>query len=165
MSKRINRNPALSTSFKLEIPGYEELNYMIQTCEVPGMTMSGVDSPYQKFATNVPSNRIEFDPLNLTFLVDEDYRNYESLYEWMVNIIRTEPVADASTGMMKDLSLHITNSNKNAIKSIKFHRAYPTMISPLPLESSSTEPNNIVCNVIFRFQFFEIIRKSSPQQV
>lgn len=158
-SKKINRNPALGTSFKLEIPGLESLNYMIQTCEVPGMTMSGLDAPYQKFATNVPSNRIEFDPLNLTFIVDEDYQNYESIYAWMVDVIRTEPVAAAASGMMKDITLHLTNSNKNVFMGIKFHRAYPTMLAPVPLESSTTDATAIVCNVIFRYQFFEIIRK------
>lgn len=158
-SKRINRNPAIGTSFKLEIPGFEEVNYFVQTVELPGVTMSGVDSPYQKFATNVPSNRMEFDPLNCTFLVDEDFTNYEELYGWMLDITRTEPVAAAETGMMKNLTLHLTNSNKNSIIAVKFHRAYPTMLSPLPLESSTTDAVPIVCNAMFRYQAFEIIRK------
>lgn len=159
-SKRINRNSALGTSFKLEIPGFEEVNYFIQTTELPGMTMSGVDTPYQKFATNVPSNRIEFDPLNFTMIVDEDYRNYESIYQWMVDILRTEPVAGAESGMMKDVTLHILNSNKRGIAAIRFHRAYPTMLSAIPLESSTTDAVPPVCSVMFRYQFFEIVRKT-----
>ena len=158
MTRRINRNQALSTSFKLEIPGFEELNYMVQTAELPGMMMSGVDTPHQQFGTSVPSNRIEFDPLNLTMLVDEDFRNYESIYGWMVNIMRTEPVVKS----LKNLTLHITNSNKNTILGIRFHQAYPTMLSAIPFESSATDPNPLVCNVTFRYQFFEIIRKQAP---
>lgn len=155
-SKRINRNPALATSFKLEIPGFEEVNYFIQTTELPGLTMGGVDSPYQKYATNVPSNRIEFDPLNLTMIVDEDFRNYERLYEWMVDIIRTEPVVPT---MLKNITLHVTNSNKNVMMQVKYHQAYPTMLSAIPFESGTTEPAPLICNVMFRYQFFEIIRK------
>lgn len=158
-TKRFNRNQAIGTSFKLEIPGLEEVNYFVQTTEIPGMTMSGVDAPYQKFGTNVPSNRIEFDPLNLTFLVDEDYANYESLYAWMVNVTRTEPIAAAESNMMRNITLHVTNSNKNTQIAIKYHRAYPTMLSPIPLESSTTDAVPIVANAIFRYQFFEFIRK------
>lgn len=158
MAKNFNRNPALGTSFKLEIPGFEEINYFVQTTEIPGLTMSGVDTPYQQYGTNVPSNRIEFDPLNLTMLVDEEYRNYESIYAWMVNLIRTEPVVPTQ---LKNITLHITNSSKNSIMGIRYHQAYPTMMAAIPLESSTTDAQPIVCALTFRYQFFEILRKGS----
>ena len=159
MPRKINRNPALSTSFKLEIPGFEEVNYMVQTAELPGLMMGGVDAPYQKFATSVPSNRVEFDPLNLTFIVDEDFKNYESIFAWMVNITRSEPVVKTQ---LKNMTLHLTNSNKNTIIGVRFHQAYPTMVSAIPFESSSTDPMPMVCNVSFRYQYFEFIRKTEP---
>lgn len=157
-SRRINRNPALQTSFKLEIPGYETVNYFVQSTELPAITSGGVDAPYQNHATNVPSNRIEFDPLNLNFLVDEDFANYEALFAWMVDIIRTEPVVPSQ---MKNLTLHITNSSKVHKMSIRFHKAYPTMLSSIPLDSSVTDPTALICSASFRYQYFEIIRDAT----
>ena len=71
----INRNPALGVNFLLEIPQAKELNYFIQTVDVPGLTMAGVDTPFKNVQASVPSNRIDFDQLNLTFIVDEGVEN------------------------------------------------------------------------------------------
>ena len=151
---RINKNPALGTSFKLEIPGFPHLNYFVQMTELPGLTMSGVDTPWSNNATNMPSNRIEYDPLNVTMLVDEEYQNYDSIRMWMTEIIKTEPVLNA----MKDITLHILNSNKNNIAAIKFYRAYPTMVAAIPLESSTGDTQPITCALTFRYQFYELVR-------
>lgn len=153
-SKAINRNPALGTSFKLDIPGYDEVNYFVQSTELPDISMGGVDTPYQNFQTNVPSNRIEFSPVNFNFIVDEDYRNYETLYLWMADITRTEPVLTK----LKNITLHVTNSSKNHKLQFRFHQAYPTMLGALPMDSSVNDAMPVLCSATFRYQFFEIIR-------
>jgi hypothetical protein len=153
-SKQINRNPALGTSFKMEIPGLEEFNYFVQTSELPGLTAMGVDTPFQKINFSVPSNRLEYDPLNVVLLVDEDFKNYESIKNWMDRINDTEPVVNE----MKHLNLIITNSNKRAIVTIRFLYAYPTQITSLQFESSIGDAVNLTCPMTFRYQKFEFIR-------
>jgi hypothetical protein len=75
-----NRNQALGTSFKLDIPGLEAFNYFVQETEIPSISMAGVSVPYQSYQTNVPSNRLEFDELPVQFLIDEEYGNWTALY-------------------------------------------------------------------------------------
>lgn len=157
-SKNFNRNPALSTSFKLEIPGWETVNYFVQNTELPSINMNGVDAPYQNRATSVPSNRIEFDPMNCTFIVDEDFMNYEKLYHWMIDVTRTEPVVPE---MMKNITLHITNSSKNHKMSVRYHKAYPTMLGALPFDTATNDPQPLLCSAMFRYQYFEIIRNEA----
>lgn len=159
-AKRQNYNPALPTSYLLRIPGFDHVNYTIQSAALPGLTMGGVDAPYQNYQTNVPSNRIEFDPLNLQFLVDEEFRNYEEIYAWMVRVTQTEPIMRDG---LKNLSLHILNSNKQPIIEVKFHQAYPTMVTEISFESGVTEPAPMVCTATFRYQFFEIIRPGASK--
>lgn len=159
MSQRMNYNQAIGTSFKLEIPEFREINYFIQTTELPGMTMGGVDSPFDNHATNMPSNRIEYDPLNLTFLVDEDFENYNRLRLWMHQVVGTEPVVDA----MKNLTLHVLDSNKKPIRGVRFYKAYPTMMSAIPLESSNTDAVPVVCNATFRYQFFDMVNHETKR--
>lgn len=90
------------------IPGMDDVNFFIQNVELPGVSMMGVDTPYQNFGLNMPSNRIEYEPINIGFLIDESYANYESLLKWMIDIRETEPVVP----LMKDVTLHLTTSNK-----------------------------------------------------
>lgn len=157
MAKRMNYNPAIGTSFRMSIagPGFEEANYFVQTTELPGLSMSGVDTPWSNHATNMPSNRIEYDPLNLTMIVDEEWKNVDAIRLWMHRICVTEPVQNE----MKDITLHLLNSNKNSIIGVKFIKAYPTMIAAVPLESSTSDAIPPTCALTFRYQFYDFVRK------
>lgn len=149
----MNYNAAIQTSYMLEIPMFKELNYFIQSAEVPGLTMAGVDTPFKNFQGNVPSNRIDFDQLNLTFLVDEEWSNWYSLVEWMKRIRRNDrPILED----MSDLTLHLTNSNKNLNKQIIFRGAYPVLIGTLPLETAVVDTTPLVCSLAFRYQEYEM---------
>lgn len=155
MSKRVERNPALATSFRMMITGMPQLTYMVQTVQLPGMSMAGVEAPYRNHQGTVPSNRAEYDPLSLTFLVDENYENWDELRQWMI-FNTTEPPLNER---MRDLTLHILGSNKDPRAELVFRGAFPTMLSELPLESATGEPNAIIANVTFRYQKYDFVRK------
>ena len=148
-------NPALQTSFLLEIPAAPELNYHIQNCELPGLTMAGVDTPFKNHQASVPSNRIEFDQLTLSFLVDEQWKNWEFIFNWMKNI-RTGKGSIQST--MSDITLNLVNSNKNLNQLLVFHDAYPTFLSALSLDSATVEATPLQASLTFRFQDYELKR-------
>ena len=151
---KMNRNQALSTSFRLDIPGFDEVNYFVQTVELPSITAMGVDTPYQQYGLNVPSNRIDYDPINIGFLIDEDYKNYDQIRLWMHAIQMTEPVLS----QLKDCTLHILSSNKGGVAAVKFIGCYPTMLSAIPFESSVVDPTPIVCTMTMRYQLFDFVR-------
>lgn len=152
MPSRFNRNQALGTSFKLEIPGLDEYNYFVQTAPLPGINMAGIETPYRNNATNVPSNRVEYDPLNITFLVDEDYENHSQLRLWMHKYaMGKEPILE----VCKDITLHILDSNKQPRQSFIFYVAYPTMMSELQLESNVSDATSLICSATFRYQYYD----------
>ncbi|ASD50381.1 deoxynucleotide monophosphate kinase [Acidovorax phage ACP17] len=151
----MNYNQALGTSFLLEIPFLEEVNYFCQTAEVPGLTMAGVDTPFKNFQGAMPSNRIDFDQLNITFLVDEQWTNWYSILEWMKRIRRGNAPLPKE---MVDITLHLLNSNKNLNKQLVFRGAFPVMLGTLPLESSVVDVDPLVCSLAFRFQDYEMTK-------
>ncbi len=155
MPKRINRNQALSTSFKLEIPGLEEVNYFIQSAPFPGINMPGVDTPYMNKSASVPSNRIEYDPLNLIMLVDEDFENRNQIQLWMHKYAYGDLPINA---IHKDITLHLLNSNKVPFMDLIFHSAYPTAIGELTFESGTSDPSPMTCSLTFRYQWYETKR-------
>lgn len=155
MATEINRNPALGTSFMLEIPNAKSLNYFIQNTSLPGLNMGGVETPWTNHNAAVPSNRVEFDPLNLTFLVDEEWNNWEYIFEWMK---RCRYGREDVTELMSDITLHLVNSNKNINVQIEFRGAFPTMVSELMLESSTVDSLPLVASVVFRYQDYRLVR-------
>lgn len=152
-TSKINRNQALGTSFKLDIPGLEQFNYFVQETEIPALAMAGVNTPFQNYQTNVPSNRIEFSELPVTFLVDEDYSNYMAFYEWFVNISMSPNVVGDE---LKSIVLHNLNSTKAKKFTLEFKGAYPTFLGRIPLSNSVSDTPSITCAVRFRYQYFQI---------
>jgi len=152
-TKTFNRNSALGTSFKLEIPGMEQLNYFVQSTSLPSVSMNGIDSPYKNNQGALPSNRIDYEPVSFEFMVDEDYDNYDSLRLWMHRIERNNrPLIQE----LADISLFLTSSNKLINKKVVFYGAFPVYLTEIPLASDTDDANPVKCTAIFRFQYFEI---------
>lgn len=150
---RVNYNPAISTSFKLEIPGFEDYNYFVTSCPLPGLNMGGVETAYKNNATNVPSNRVEYDPVTMTWIVSEDLSNHTRIRTWMHEFaFGRRPI----TEVMLDINLIILNSNKVPIRKVTFIEAYPTMMSELQLESGVTDAMPIMCSTTFRYQAYDV---------
>jgi len=153
-NRRYNRNPANQTSFKLEIPGLEEMNYFVQNTILPGMTMGGISTPYKNHQTNVPSNRVDYDEVSMTFIVDEDYSNHTQIRLWMhAFALGKDPIWSVT----KNVNLFILNSNKQPKLKVVYYNAYPTGLGSLSLNSAvnSTEP--MATNVNFRFQYYDVL--------
>lgn len=149
----INRNQALGTSFKLDIPGLEAFNYFVQETEIPSISMAGVSVPYQSYQTNVPSNRLEFDELPVQFLIDEEYGNWTALYNQMLDISSND---DIYPNQIKDIILHNVNSTKTRKFSFTFKGAYPVYMGSVQLSNSVSDVPSLTCSVRFRYQLISI---------
>lgn len=154
MTQTINRNPALNTSFKLEIPSLEEFNYFVQEAELPGLSMSAPSIPFRNNQTVVPGNRIDYEPVSLPFIVAEDYSNHTQIRLWMHRIQKGPgPLTDE----MKDVTLFLLNSNKNTIKRVVFYSAFPTDLTRIPLQNNTADAEPIVCTLTLNYQFYDVL--------
>lgn len=157
-AKNFNRNPALGTSFKLEIPSAEQMNYFVQKTSLPSVSMNGIDTPYRNNQGTLPSNRIDYEPVSFDFIVDEDYDNYDSIRQWMHRIEKNNrPLIEE----LEDISLFILSSNKLIKKKVVFYSAFPVYLTEIPLDSAVSDASVSNCTVIFRFQYFEIQKVTS----
>lgn len=148
----MNYNLATTSNYKLEIAGVPEINYFIQTAELPSITLPEVPVPYEDTMIYVPGDTLEFEPLQLAFLIDEDYANYIYIHQW---IKRCRGSKD--TEVFKDLTLHLLNNNKIVNKKIVFYYAFPTTLSSISYDSTQSDTISLVCPVVFRYQEYEFI--------
>ena len=175
----INKSILNKNNFKLIIQKTPTVEYYAQTVTIPGMTFEetvqpvgvGVDAFF-------PGDKVSFDTLNVSFLVDEDLQNYQEMYNWMTQIV---PVADskdyqALTGstmntlgvsgqdevaenLVSQITL-VTNTNKNIPnRYFRFYDAFPISLGSLEMQSGS-ETAPVTCDIQFRFNFYEIKDKS-----
>ena len=171
----INKSILNKNNFKLIIQKTPTVEYYAQTVTIPGLSFSetiqatgiGVDAYF-------PGDKISFDTLNVSFLVDEDLQNYQEMYNWMTQIV---PISDSkdyqtltgstmntlgvssqdenSQNLVSMITL-VTNTNKNLPnRYFRFYDAFPISLGSLEMQSGSeTEP--VTCEVSFRFTFYEI---------
>lgn len=147
-------NPALQSSFRLEIPGLKTVNYAVQRVELPSVTLDSIPAPFRNHQGNLPDNRIVYDQLNLDFLVSEDYSNRQELQLWLH---RLEKSPDPMLADLKDITLHLTTSTNNAGLAVVFYHAFPVMVGGIPLDAGSTDETPLVCSCSFAYSYYEII--------
>ena len=175
----INKSILQKNNFRLLIDKVPTVEYFVRTANVPGISFSetpvatgiGLDAYF-------PGDKVEFETLNVTFLVDEDLENYQEMYNWMTQIV---PVADSAdyqrlTGstmntlgvsgsdqkgenLVSQITL-VTNTNKNIPnRYFRFYDAFPISLGSLEMQSGS-ETAPVTCDIQFRFNFYEIKDKS-----
>jgi hypothetical protein len=175
----INKSILNKNNFRLLIEKVPTVEYYVQTVSIPGLSFNetvqpigvGVDAYFH-------GDKVEFETLNVTFLVDEDLKNFQEMYNWITQIV---PVADPSdyerlTGGKKNtlgvsqmdgdelktssqITL-VTNTNKNIPnRYFRFYDAFPISLGSLEMQSGA-ETAPVTCDVQFRFNFYEIETKS-----
>lgn len=147
-------NPALQSSFRLEIPGLDHVNYFVQRAELPSLNVGAIPAPYRNHQLNLPDNRVQYDPLNIDFLVSEGYENHSELRLWMH---KTTHSHDTMPVDLRDITLHLTTSTNNPGKSVIFYSAFPQMIGGIPLDGGSTDETPIVCTCSFSYAYYDVV--------
>lgn len=149
---RTNFNLALNTNFKIEIPNARDFNYFVQTINIPGISCGKVDTTNMNHRIFFQGDTIEYEELDFSFVVNEDFSNYQYIHNWIIDYRDHESAADK----MQDLTLHILNNNKLAFLKFVFHDAFPIALGAIDLEHINSDSTPITCATSFAYSYFSI---------
>jgi hypothetical protein len=138
------------------IPGYAELEIKLTKFDIPevnaGVTAIGNRT---EFVLQTSGDHIQYDNLELEFLVDENLRNYIKLYQWMRNNMRS-PI-ETSTSIF----VHFLGNDKRFQGvEIEFLEAFPLSLSKLSLDADGNEADTS-CTVTFAYTGFDFVEMTS----
>ena len=171
----INKSLLNKNNFRLLIDKVPTVEYYVQSVNIPGLQFTEVNQP---FGIGVdaffPGDKVTFDALSVTFLVDEDLENFKEMYDWMQANVPVSSSSDfqsfvdsqkTTTGELSninnDLNQYsqitlITNTNKNIPnKYFRFYDCFPISLGGLELLSGS-ESETVTCTAEFRFTYYDI---------
>ena len=103
-------------------------------------------------------SKLEFDDLTLTFVVDENMKNWLEIFNWMrstTNVENYEEFRPPNTHLTT-ANLLILNSNKTPKLNVTFEGVYPKNISSIDFSSTVIDPEAIVCTAIFGYRSFSV---------
>jgi hypothetical protein len=124
----------------------------MQTAMLPGVELDApiASAPRQNWQTT--GSRITYEPLILTFIVDEDMRNWLEIYRWMQQIIRT----DDEAGNKSDGSLFILNGQMNKKLVARFSGLFPMNMTELNFGTNDSDNVTTVGTITFNYAYYDI---------
>jgi hypothetical protein len=159
-----NRNFLNPIGYLLKLEKFEGVDFFCQTANIPDVTMptTEVASPFRNLPI-IPGGGVSFGDFSLRFIVDEDLKNYNSIYSW----IRDNGNADQ---MIRQTSeddiythgqLHIVTSQYNPAFIVDFKNIFPVNLSGLQFDATITDVEYITAEVTFKHQEFSINDKNN----
>ena len=192
----IDRTPtkfdyASPIQFRFKMTKLPQVEFFVQTANIPGITLDEVQQPTRLKAIALPGSTLSFANLDLSFLVDENLNNYKELHDWLIGLGTPEsdsqfagllaagsdrfPGSTASSaatgsntaqplnegGIYSDATLTVLN-NKNVAKTeIRFKNVYPTSLGSLSYDIKANDVDYLQVQASFNYMYYDIVQISS----
>lgn len=140
------------------------LKYFCQTINIPGVSTSPVtvDNPFSN--TYRHGDKLIYDQINVTIIIDEDLRVWEETYNWLMALTFPKEFRQyyrntngRQTAYHDGILTINTNSNNPNIR-FKFLNCHPSSLSGINFSVQETAQNIITADITFRHDGFEIER-------
>ena len=137
-----NINPLADVQFKFDVAALPNTSFFIQTVNLPGISLEAavIATPQlQNFSRH--TGIITYEALDVTFMIDEYLKNWQEVYEWMIG-----DVSKYTTAVLTILS-----SSMNPTMEIHFKEIFPTTLSAISFDSTTTDPVYQTATVAFNY--------------
>lgn len=167
-------NPLTLYGFELNIVKIPNLTYFLHDVNIPSISLPNktMETPFSMIPQH--GDKLDFESLNVRFLIDEKLENYKSLYEWImlcgfpnnykeVNQWRTKwfdyrpELNDSEYGLKSDATLSLRKDNGEVCAVFHFEDLVITSLGSVPLTSENSESVQLYCDASFSFRSFNLI--------
>jgi hypothetical protein len=162
LNEPTNKNFLSPLGFVFNLKKTPATNFFVTRASLPGLNLAFAEIPTPFVKMPVPGEKIQFNDLSITFKVDEDMRNWNEIFEWMVALgfpksfdqykeIRQKQLGE---GIYSDATLLILNSSMNPNMEFQFVNLFPYMLSDLDFSTQGADVEYIEATVQFRYEYF-----------
>ena len=187
----LNRQPSKldytsPTQFRFVINQLPKVEYFTVAGNIPGITLDEIElgTPLK----NIPlmGNKLTYEDLSITFIVDEDLQNYIEMHTWLTAIgfpkdksqfrnfrSATSNVASATRGESNDIgdvkpptnkrglfgdaTLTILSNKNNPLVEVRFRDIYPASLSGLDYNQNATDVEYLTATCDFKYTLYDIV--------
>ena len=176
--------------FRFKIAKLPQVEFFVQKANLPAIRMSSASIPTPHINYPIPGEKISYESLDISFLVDENLNNWKELHDWMTGLggvtghqqftdMRLagvdrfpgrNPTAPSETSTLKsapdgptysDATLLILN-NKNIVKTeVRFHNVFPVSLGELAYDVQADDVNYLEASASFEYMNYEIVQVST----
>ena len=174
---------ASPTQFKFGIHQLPKVEFFTLSANVPGISADTVTQPTPYKAIPIVGDKLNYENLSITFLVDEYLENYISLHNWMTGIgfptdrqefrtfrdVTSNTPASGKTpptdlvgkaipdrALYSDAYLMVLSNKNNAIVEVNFQNIFPISLGGLDFTQNVTDVEYVTATADFAYQIYEI---------
>jgi hypothetical protein len=165
----LNRNPQNTnllqpTKFLLTFARIPAAQYFCQEVNLPGVTLGEVNRATPFLDMYSPGTKLTYDPLEITFTIDEELLSWKNLYDWFLTIAdpdgfekRTFVKELQRTEHFSDATLTILSALNNPVLRIEFSNVFPLTLSDINFDSKLSADTIITSRATFRYQSYKYL--------
>jgi T4-like virus tail tube protein gp19 len=165
-----NTNPLQTTKYVFVMPRISNVQYFCQEAQLPGISLSELSRVTPVVDIYSPGNKITYDKLSLTFLVDADLKSWKDIRDWMYDL--TQPTGDAKgyknlwakdtvlsdkqMAQYADGILTIYSALNNPKIRISYKNLFPVDLTSIDFNSKGSAEDILTATVTFRYDYYDI---------
>ena len=177
--------------FRFKIAKLPEVEFFVQTVNLPGISLGSATVPTPLYDYPVPGDKITYQSLDISFLVDENLNNYKELHDWLLGLGFPNkhqqfadlqatgadrfpggtkgaivpgveiPVPLAEGPIYSDATLTVLNSKNIAKTEIRFQNVFPTVIGSLSYDVKQADVDYLSARASFTYINYDIVQLST----
>jgi len=158
-----NTNFLSPIGFRFQLNNFPDVNYFCQAATLPGISIATIPVPTPLKQIELPGDEVSFEELSIKFIVDENMKNWLSIYDWIIGL--GFPTAEgqekytklaATSELTTDATLTVLTSNMNPQINFRFKDAFPLNLSSVAFDSGGTDVEYVTADVSFRYDVYTV---------
>ena len=158
-----NINILSPNGFKFQLCNFPEVNYFVQSASLPGISISSISVPTPLKAIDLAGDEINFEELTIKFIVDENMKNWLSIYDWIIGLGFPTEEGQAkykklseNSELTTDATLTVLTGNMNPQINFVFQNCFPLNLSSIAFDSGVTDIDYVSADVSFRYDVYTV---------
>ena len=170
-----NRNFLQPQGFRFQVARAPKVTFFGNAVNIPGMTLrTTVQTTPGLKDIPLPGEILDFEDLNLRFLVDEDLQNYQEVQNWMRGLGFPESLQEIydlqnensvlsrekTMNIYSDGTLTILDAMQNDNFKVKFSDLFPFSLSTIQFDATMADTEFFTAEVSFKYLNYTIVKGS-----
>ena len=159
-----NTNLLQPTKFLLTFSRLPATQYFCQEVNIPGVSLGTVDRVTPFLDMYSPGTKLTYEPLVITFTINEDLQSWKDLYDWFTSIAdpdgwqgRDHPRELQQNKHLSDATLTVLSGLNNPLLRIQFTNCFPVTLTDIQFDTKQDADHIITCTATFRYQSYKYL--------
>ena len=158
----LNRNPEFTnnlqpTKYVLTFSRTGSVQYFAQTVNLPGVSLGEVVRVTPFLDMYSPGTKLTYNPLNVTFLVDDKLQAWKDMYDWFTEIADPDGFDKSKASHFSDATLTVLNGLNNPVMRVQFTNCFPTSLTDLDFDTTLSADSVVTATAGFRYDYYKYL--------